>query len=126
MLSESAESPDEPDAVELLMRESPSMHLVDSQFENSALHDDVERLIQIAAQLFAAIERQIHRIEDDLSFTSGKNMVAGGQTMFKEQLIRTAQALDSSLQDIAQHLGDRADELPEAPNNRQSRFLDYF
>jgi hypothetical protein len=126
MLSESAESPDEPDAVELLMRESPSMHLVDSQFENSALHDDVERLIRIAAQLFAAIERQIHRIEDDLSFTSGKNMVAGGQTMFKEQLIRTAQALDSSLQDIAQHLGDRADELPEAPNNRQSRFLDYF
>jgi hypothetical protein len=126
MLSESAESPDEPDAVELLMRESPSMHLVDSQFENSALHDDVERLIQIAAQLFAAIERQIHRIEDDLSFTSGKNMVAGGQTMFKEQLIRTAQALDSSLQDIAQHLGDRADELPEASNNRQSRFLDYF
>lgn len=102
------------------------MHLVDSQFENSALHDDVERLIQIAAQLFAAIERQIHRIEDDLSFTSGKNMVAGGQTMFKEQLIRTAQALDSSLQDIAQHLGDRADELPEASNNRQSRFLDYF
>jgi hypothetical protein len=126
MLSESAETPDEPDAVELLMRESPSMHLVEGQFENSPLHDDVERLIQIAAQLFAAIERQIHRIEDDLSFTSGKNMVAGGQTMFKEQLIRTAQALDASLQEIAQHLGDRADELLEPPNNRQSRFLDYF
>jgi uncharacterized membrane protein YccC len=126
MLSESAETPDDLDAVELLMRESPSMHLVDTQFENSPLHDDVERLIQIAAQLFAAIERQIHRIEDDLTFTSGKNMVAGGQTMFKEQLIRTAQALDASLQEIAQHLVDRADELPEAPNNRQSRFLDYF
>ena len=102
------------------------MHLVDHQFENSPLHDDVERLIQIAAQLFAAIERQIHRIEDDLTFTSGKNLVSGGQTMFKEQLIRTAQALDASLQDIAQHLSDRADELPESPNNRQSRFLDYF
>jgi len=126
MLSESAETPDDLDAVELLMRESPPMHLVDHQFETSPLHDDVERLIQIAAQLFAAIERQIHRIEDDLTFTSGKNLVAGGQTMFKEQLIRTAQALDASLQDIAQHLGDRADELPEAPNNRQSRFLDYF
>lgn len=126
MLSESAETPDDPDAVELLMRESPSMHLVDTQFENRPLHDDVERLIKIAAQLFGAIERQIHRIEDDLTFTSGKNMVAGGQTMFKEQLIRTAQALDASLQEIAQHLDDRADELPEAPNNRQSRFLDYF
>ncbi len=102
------------------------MHLVDSEFEISPLHDDVERLIQIAAQLFAAIERQIHRIEDDLTFTSGKNMVAGGQTMFKEQLIRTAQALDASLQEIALHLGQRAEEFPEAPINRQSRFVDYF
>lgn len=126
MLLESDESPDGPDAVALLMSESRSMHLVDSEFDNSPLHDDVERLIQIAAQLFAAVERQIHRIEDDLTFTSGKNMVAGGQTMFKEQLIRTAQALDASLQEIALHLGQRAEELPEAPINRQSRFVDYF
>src|ERR1035437_5275500 len=126
MLLESDESPDSPDAVALLMSESRSMHLVDSEFEISPLHDDVERLIQIAVQLFAAIERQIHRIEDDLTFTSGKNMVAGGQTMFKEQLIRTAQALDASLQEIALHLGQRAEELPEAPINRQSRFVDYF
>jgi hypothetical protein len=126
MLSESAESPENPDAVEFLMRESPFMHLVDTKFENSPLHDDVERLIQIAAQLFAAIQRQIHRIEDDLTFTSGKNMVAGGQTMFKEQLIRTAQALDALLRDIAMHLCESAEELPEAPINRQSRFLDYF
>jgi hypothetical protein len=53
-------------------------------------------------------------------------MVAGGQTMFKEQLIRTAQALDASLQEIALHLGQRAEEFPEAPINRQSRFVDYF
>jgi len=102
------------------------MHLVDTEFANSPLHDDVERLIQIAAQLFAAIERQIHRMEDDLTFSSGKNMVAGGQTMFKEQLIRTAKALDTSLQEIARHLGEREDELSESPRNGQSRFLDYF
>ncbi len=108
------------------MSESRAMHLVDTQFENSPLHDDVERLIKIAAQLFAAIERQIHRIEDDLMFTSGQNIVAGGQTMFKEQLIRTAQALDNSLQEIALHLGQRVEELPEATSNGQSRFLDYF
>ncbi|HVA52376.1 MAG TPA: hypothetical protein VNF05_02565 [Acidimicrobiales bacterium] len=126
MLLESAEPPDGPDAISVLMSESRSMHMVGTQFENSPLHDDVEHLIQIAAQLFAAIERQIHRIEDDLMFTSGKNMVAGGQTMFKEQLIRTAQALDDSLKEIAMHLGQRADDFPEAPLNRQSRFLDYF
>ncbi|HEV3268660.1 MAG TPA: hypothetical protein VGZ68_09700 [Acidimicrobiales bacterium] len=126
MLLESADPDDSPDAVEDLTSASPSMHLVDPEFENSPLHDDVERLIQIAAQLFAAIERQIHRIEDDLTFTSGKNMVAGGQTMFKEQLIRTAQALDASLQEIARHLGEREDELSESPRNGQSRFLDYF
>src|ERR1035441_5890747 len=84
MLLENDEPPDSPDAVALLMSEYRSMHLVDSEFEISPLHDDVERLIEIADQLFAAIERQIHRIEDDLTFTSGKNMVAGGQTMFKK------------------------------------------
>jgi hypothetical protein len=126
MLLESTEQPDDPDAISALMSESRAMHLVDTQFENSPLHDDVERLIKIAAQLFAAIERQIHRIEDDLMFTSGQNIVAGGQTMFKEQLIRTAQALDNSLQEIALHLGQRVEELPEATSNGQSRFLDYF
>src|ERR1035437_11200805 len=111
MLLESDEPPDGRDAVALLMSESRSMHLVGSEFETSPLHDDAERLIEIAAQLFAAIERQIHRMEDDLTFTSGKNMVAGGQSMFKEQLIRTAQALDASLPEIALHLGQRAEEL---------------
>ena len=126
MLLESAEAPDNPDGVEAPIRASPPIHLVDTEFGNSPLHDDVERLIQIAAQLFAAIERQIHRIEDDLTSSSGKNIVAGGQTMFKEQLIRTAQALDTSLQEIARHLGEREDELSESPRNGQSRFLDYF
>jgi len=125
MLSESTESPEGTDAVDVFMSET-SMHLVNTQFESSPLHDDVERLIRIAAQLFAAIERQIHRIEDDLMFTSGKNMVAGGQTMFKEQLIRTAQALDESLQEIALHLGERAEDSLDTPINRQSRFVDYF
>jgi hypothetical protein len=126
MLLESAEAPDKPDAIEANMRASPPMHLVDAEFETSPFRDDVERLIQIAAQLFAAIEHQIHRIEQDLSFSSGKNMVAGGQIMFKEQLIRTAQELDTSLQEIARHLGEREDELSEFPSNGQSRFLDYF
>ncbi|HEV3187498.1 MAG TPA: hypothetical protein VGZ04_05545 [Acidimicrobiales bacterium] len=102
------------------------MHLAETPFESSPFHDDVERLIQIAAQLFAAIERQIHRIEDDLTFGSGKNMLVGDQIMFKEQLIRTAQALDASLEEIARHLGEREDDLPESPSSGQSRFLDYF
>jgi NTP pyrophosphatase (non-canonical NTP hydrolase) len=33
--------------------------------ENS-LQDDVERLLEIAGELFSAIERQIHRMEEEL------------------------------------------------------------
>jgi hypothetical protein len=102
------------------------MHLVDSHFESNPFHDDVERLIQIAAQLFATIERQIRRIEEDLTFTAGENTMLAGQTLFKEQLIRTAQALDASLQEIARHLDERDVESSESPFQGQSRFVDYF
>ena len=39
---------------------------------------DVERLIEIAGELFSAIERQIHRIEEELTFAGGE-----GSTLYK-------------------------------------------
>jgi len=75
---------------------------------STPLQDDVERLIEIAAQLFGAIERQIHHIEQDLNYSQSIGVVTNHQTVFKEQLIRTAVNLSDSLNEIAVHLGDQA------------------
>jgi hypothetical protein len=58
----------------------------------ASLQDDVERLLDIAGQLFSAIERQIHRIEEELVFACGEQVRAYAQTVFKERLIRCAQS----------------------------------
>jgi hypothetical protein len=73
--------------------------------EFTTIQDDVERLIEIAAQLFSAIERQIHDIESDLRPTSGEAIWMSERTIFKERLILSAQHLDQSLQEITKHLG---------------------
>jgi hypothetical protein len=74
-------------------------------FHLTAFQDDVERLIHIAAKLFTAIERQIQAIERDLLSTLDEDHWFVGRTVFKEQLIRSSLELDSSLQQIANHLG---------------------
>ena len=76
----------------------------------ASLQDDVERLLDIAGQLFSAIERQIHRIEEELVFACGEQVREYAQTVFKERLIRCAQSLYMSIQDIGLHLERRADE----------------
>jgi len=74
----------------------------------TSIHQDVERLIQIAGHLFAAIERQIRSIEVDLMFAQSDVPIPilSSVTVFKEQLIRSANNLDASLREIAQHLGE--------------------
>jgi hypothetical protein len=74
------------------------------------LQDDVERLIEIAGELFSAIERQIHRIEEELVFAGGEAVLAYAQTVFKERLIRCAQSLELSIHDIGLHVERRANE----------------
>jgi hypothetical protein len=78
--------------------------------EEVTLRDDVEHLLEIAGQLFSAIERQIHRIEDDLGLAYGEEARAYAQTVFKERLIHCAQSLDVSIQEIGLHLERRVSE----------------
>jgi hypothetical protein len=74
------------------------------------LQDDVERLIEIAAELFSAIELQIRRIEEELVFAGGEEVRAYATTIFKERLIRCAQSLELSIRDIGLHVERRANE----------------
>jgi len=102
MLSRSSDSPDEDETVlRDVSQASPSM-------ESRSLQDDVERLIEIAAELFSAIERQIHLMEEELVTAYGENVRPYAQTVFKERLISCAKSLDTSLQDIAHNLERRA------------------
>lgn len=75
--------------------------------EFTTIQDDVERLIQVAAQLFSAIERQIHDIESDLLPREGEQIWLSERTIFKERLIQSAQDLEHSLQEITKHLGQK-------------------
>ena len=77
---------------------------------DASLQDDVERLLDIAGQLFSAIERQIHRIEEELVSACGEGVRVYTGTVFKERLIRCAQSLDMSIQEIGLHLERRASE----------------
>lgn len=74
----------------------------------SSIHDDVERLVQIAAQLFSVIERQIHDIEADLTLSLRESVRSSDQTVFKEHLIRSAVNLTASLQEVAARLSERS------------------
>jgi hypothetical protein len=80
------------------------------------IRGDVEHLIHIAGQLFSAIERQIHAIEIELTTTQIDERSLKSATVFKEHLIRSATNLNSSLQEIAHHLGEMA-----TGSNEQSR-----
>ena len=121
MLLESVETPDPPH--NRRSTDGPS-GLAHGQATNSSIHDDVERLIQIAAQLFGAIERQIHRIEEDLNFSQSERIAPSGHTVFKEQLIRTSSSLHASLNDIAAHLGDGAEHSRRVMSPTQPSYLD--
>jgi len=79
--------------------------VTETNVQLTAFQDDVERLIHIAAQLFTAIERQIHAIERALLSTLDEDLWFVGRTVLKEQLIQSSLDLDSSLQQIANHLG---------------------
>ena len=76
--------------------------------EGGNLHDDIEQLIDIAAHLFSAIEIHIRHLEEVLTSTSRYEMKPSTQTVFKEQLIRTAASLNASLCEVAIHLEGRA------------------
>jgi hypothetical protein len=75
--------------------------------EGGNLHDDIERLIDIAAQLFSAVEAHIRHLERVLTSSHGDNVKSSTQTVFKEQLIRTAASLNASLCEVALHLEGR-------------------
>ncbi len=75
-----------------------------------SLQDDVERLLEIAGQLFSAIERQIHRIEEELVFAAGEQVREYAHTVFKERLINCAESLALSIKEIGLHLERRANE----------------
>ena len=75
---------------------------------SESIQDDVERLIEIAAELFSVIERQIHLMEDELVIARGEHARTFAQTVFKERLISCAESLDTSLNEIARTLERRA------------------
>lgn len=79
-------------------------HNSSSTIELSTFQDDVECLIHIAAQLFSAIEAQIHVIERDLLSTLDEDLWYVGRNTFKDQLIQSARSLDTSVRQIADHL----------------------
>ena len=83
--------------------------------ESGSIQDDVERLIEIAAQLFSAIERQIRQIEEELVIACGEQVRSYAQMVFKERLISCAESLDVSLKEIALNLERRASEQSSPP-----------
>jgi hypothetical protein len=111
MLLENTEAPDVTRAAPI-GKETPRRRSTDALTDGltSSMHDDVERLITIAGQLFSAIERQIHSIEQDLNYSQSERRPTKDQTVFKEQLIRTASSLHVSLNEIALHLGGQTRE----------------
>jgi hypothetical protein len=118
MLLENAEAPDAPDGFATGAVVTPHVSTL-----SSSIQDDVERLIDIAAQLFSAIERQIHRIEQDLNYSAGGRVgEKNGHVVFKEQLIRSAASLDASLQQIVEHLGQRHVQRSELATNPERSY----
>jgi len=102
MPSRSSESPAD-DGVNYL-HEVPEPPLTEL---SGSLQDDVERLIEVAAQLFSAIERQIHLMEEELVVACGEHVRSFAQTVFKERLISCAVSLETSIKEIALNLEGR-------------------
>ncbi|HEY5265692.1 MAG TPA: hypothetical protein VIJ40_02655 [Acidimicrobiales bacterium] len=73
--------------------------------EDGTIQGDVERLINVAAQLFSLIEGQVHDLGDELVSTFNENVRMNGRGVVKEEIIQSAANLDSSLQEIRDHLG---------------------
>jgi hypothetical protein len=73
-----------------------------------SLRDDVERIIAIATQLFSAIERQTHLIEEELVIACGEQVRPLARTVFQGRLTRCAESLDTSFQELALNLDRRA------------------
>jgi hypothetical protein len=86
--------------------------------DGATLQEDVERLIAIAGQLFSAIERQIHSIEESLAVVVKEHGEATGQTVLKEHFIRVAANLNTSLQEIAVRLEERTERLSLLDHSR--------
>src|SRR5580693_7347447 len=105
MLSRSSESPSED--------ETHLLHQVREPLPDASggIQDDIERLIEIAAELFSAIERQIHLMEEALLITTDDQVGPYAPTLFKERLIQCAESLETSLQDIAHNLLQRTPAL---------------
>jgi hypothetical protein len=80
---------------------------------NNAVEDastEVERLVDIAEELFSAIEQQIHRIEHELVFAVLEEVPANAQALFKERLRRCAQGLELAIRDIGGYVDQRANQ----------------
>ena len=73
--------------------------------QDGTIQGDVERLINVAAQLFSLIEGQVHELGDELVSTFNENVRVSGRGVVKEEVIRSAANLDSSLQELSDHLG---------------------
>jgi hypothetical protein len=72
------------------------------------LADDIGRIVAIAAQLFSAIERQTHMIEEELVIACGEQARPFAQSAFQDRLTTCAKGLDTSLHEIALNLKQRA------------------
>ncbi|HVB51715.1 MAG TPA: hypothetical protein VND89_08290 [Acidimicrobiales bacterium] len=84
---------------------SNSLPVAESRIADGTIQGDVERLIKVAAQLFSLIEGKVHELEDELVTTFDENVRVSGRGVIKEELIQSAASLDSSLQEIRDHLG---------------------
>jgi hypothetical protein len=89
-----------------------SLRLAESQ--RGTLTDDIGRIVAIAAQLFAAIERQTHLIEEELVIACGEQARPFAQSAFNDRLRTCAMGLDASLHEIAINLKQRAVESSNA------------
>lgn len=92
-------------------RELPEIMVSSSRANhNDPIHEDIEHLIQIAAQLFHAIEREIHHVEQELHrHPAAHSSEKSDRIIFKEKLIRTAANLNISLRETADLLSDHAE-----------------
>ena len=84
---------------------SYSVPVAETTIADGTIQGDVERLIKVAAQLFSLIEGKVHELEDELVTTFNENVRVSGRGVIKEELLQSAASLDSSLQEIRDHLG---------------------
>jgi hypothetical protein len=73
-----------------------------------SLREDVERIVNVAEQLFSAIERHAHLVEEELVITCGEQARPIAQSALHARLQTCATSFDSSMQEISQTLTQRA------------------